>query len=169
MHCLWQWLYHSKIASSGPAQVTSHTHISPTYKVNKQTNKKTSLSVSLSSYVWLVVVRGMSEFSLGTRLLFPSAWVLYHTLYWKHMDKHWSGIETRLDKHWSGNTTRHNCITFSYLALHMIANGYNGTLCELQQAYNLARHHIHRPLWHHAHALVLGGATVHVATLCKVR
>ena len=50
----------------------------------------------------------------------------------------------------------------------MVANGYNGTLCELQQTHYLARHHIHGSLWHHAHALMLSGAAKHMATLSKV-
>ena len=56
----------------------------------------------------------------------------------------------------------------SYLPLHVVANGHNGTLRELQQTHYLARHHIHGSLWHHAHALMLSGAAKHMAALSKV-
>lgn len=107
-------------------------------------------------------MRGMSEYSCSLSVDNLTYYTGSSVTTWIN-----TGLGMRLG--WSGNKTRDNCIIFSYLALHMIANGYNGTLCELQQAYNLARHHIHSPLWHHAHTLVLGGATVHMATLCKVR
>ena len=46
----------------------------------------------------------------------------------------------------------------------MVANGYDGILCELQEANNLASHDINCSLGHHCHPLVGHSAAVHMGT-----
>ncbi len=51
-----------------------------------------------------------------------------------------------------------------YLSLHVIANGYDGMVSELQKLHDLTIHDLHRSLRHRAQALGGGGASEDVRT-----